>query len=202
MMRRAEGTLGMSLVELMIVVVIIGILAAISVVGYRKYIARARLSEATAMLAEFSAKEQLFFMDNGQYLEAHSGDSTAVYVSTTEASSDFWPQDPNNYFDSARTPATLGALPFSWRTLGIRPRWQQLYCTYLVNAGPPLDPTASDAPLTFTIGGSLWPSQPRVPWFYGIAACNLNGSAGWPNNVTRLVLTHDSPAMRTLDEIQ
>jgi len=202
MMRRTEGTLGMSLVELMIVVVIIGILAAISVVGYRKYIARARMSEATAMLAEFAAKEQLFFLDNGQYLEAHSGDSTPVYASTTEASSDFWPQDPQNYFDSARAPATLGTLPFSWRTLGIRPRWQQLYCTYLVNAGLPLASTAPDTPLTFTVGRTLWPSQPRVPWFYAIAACNLNGEAGWPDNVTRLVLTHDSPAVRTTDETQ
>ena len=207
MKRRAEGTLGMSLVELMIVVVIIGILAAISVVGFRKYIARARLSEATAMLAEFAAKEQLFFLDNGQYIEAHSGDSSVIYASTSEAAEDFWPQNPNNYFDSVRAPATLGNLPFSWSALGIRPRWKQLYCTYVVNAGVPPDPAAPDAPLSFTVGGALWASAPRVSWFYAIAACNLGGDAGWvsgswPDNVTVLALTHDSPAIRTIDEKQ
>jgi prepilin-type N-terminal cleavage/methylation domain-containing protein len=208
MKRRAENTLGMSLVELMIVVVIIGILAAISVVGYRKYIARARLSEATAMLAEFVAKEQLYFLDSGQYMEAHR--ASADYPSTSENSSEFWPQDPNLPFDSARTPVSVygsgGSLPNSWRTLGIRPRWQQLFCTYLVNAGAPLT-ASSDTPLPFTVGGTLWASQPRVPWFYAMAACNLGGPAGWasgswPDNVTVLVLTHDSQAIRTTEEKQ
>jgi prepilin-type N-terminal cleavage/methylation domain-containing protein len=200
MNRRARDTLGMSLVELMIVVVIIGILAAISVVSYRKYIARARMSEATAMLAEFASKEQLYFLDNGQYIEAHK--TSAAYPSTTENSSEFWPQDPNAYFDSARTPAAVAPLPTSWRVIGVRPRWQQLYCTYMVNAGAPLDASVGDTPLSFTVGGTLWASQPRVPWFYAMAACNLGGIAGWPNNVTLLIITHDSPAIRTIDEQQ
>ena len=205
MNRRAEATQGMTLVELMIVVVIIGILAAISVVGYRKYIARARLSEATAMLAEFAAKEQLYFLENGQFMEAHK--TSVDYPSMSENSSEFWPQDPDTYFDSARTPATVAPLPTTWRALGIRPRWQQLFCTYMVNAGAPLDAAASDAPLSFLIGGTLWASQPRVPWFYAMAACHLGGNAGrltgnWPNYVTLLMLTHDSPAVRTTDEKQ
>ena len=195
----------MSLVELMIVVVVIGILAAISAVGYQKYIGRARLSEATAMLAEFAAKEQLFFLENGQYLEAHSdggGPFTPVYVSTTEAAVDFWPQNPTNVgFDSARTPAAVAPMPASWRALGIRPRWNQLFCTYLVNVGPPT------GALIGTVGASLWQSPPNIPWFYALAVCNLGGQAGMPsagptNPVTTLILTHDSPAIQTMDEHQ
>ena len=176
---RAEKSLGMSLVELMIVVVIIGILAAISVVGYRKYVARARLSEATAMLAEFAAKEQLYFLDNGQYIEAHNS-SSAAYPSTSEAAAEFWPQDPSGYFDSARTPAAVDPLPTSWRSLGIRPRWKSLYCTYMVNAGAP--PTAANPVVTIpgTVGPTLWASPPNVPWFYAMAVCNIGGVAGWP----------------------
>jgi prepilin-type N-terminal cleavage/methylation domain-containing protein len=204
MPRRAEGNAeensGMSLVELMIVVVIIGILAAISVVGYRKYIARARLSEASAMLAEFAAKEQLYFLDGGQFMEAHRDGTAAVYPSTTEDGRDFWPSDPSAYFDSARTPVNIldgsGNMPIAWRTLGLRPRWKQLYCTYLVNAGG-----ERQAP-PGTIGPSLWSATPNVPWFYALAACNLNGQAGWPGNVTVLILTHDAPALRTIDEAQ
>lgn len=205
MTRRANRTLGMSLVELMIVVVIIGILAAISVVGYRKYIARARMSEATAMLAEFAAKEQLYFLDNGQYMEVHKyADATpmkSLYPSQSEFEGEFWPQDPSKPFDSARTPAPVAPMPQLWRALGVRPRWQQLFCTYLVNAGAP------GSTLPGTVGPTLWTSPPNVPWFYALAACNLGGVSGWPNSgganfVTVLVLTHDSPAIRTIDENQ
>jgi len=201
MIRRTAKTQGMTLVELMIVVVIIGILAAISVVGYRKYIARARLSEATAMLAEFSAKEQLYFLDSGQYMEAHNDTGAGAYPSVNETSSEFWPHDPGAYFDSAREPKTVAPLPASWRSLGVRPRWQQLYCTYLVNAG------AAGSALPGTVGPTLWPAVPNIPWFYAMAACNLGGIAGWPNAdpanyVTVLILTHDSPAVRTIDENQ
>jgi prepilin-type N-terminal cleavage/methylation domain len=194
----------MSLVELMIVVVIIGILAAIAVVGYRKYVARARLSEATAMLAEFAAKEQLYFLDNGQYREAHNDTVPAQYPSQGEQSTEFWPQDPNNAgFDSARTPAPVAPMPTSWRALGVRPRWQQLFCTYMVNAGPPPVPGGPISPILGIVGPTLWAGPPNIPWFYAIAACNLNPTAvGYPANVTVLVLTHDSPAIRTMDEVQ
>jgi prepilin-type N-terminal cleavage/methylation domain-containing protein len=205
MKRRADRTLGMSLVELMIVVVIIGILAAIATVGFRRYIARARLSEATAMLAEFSSKEQLYYLDNGQFIEAHSDAQPVRYPSQSEQSNEFWPSDPNQYFDSSRTPVSTAPVPASWRRLGIRPRWSALYCTYIVNAGAP-----GGAPwgaILGVVGPQLWPSPPNVPWFYAIAACNLHGNAGWPNTaanqfVTTLVLTHDSPAISTSDENQ
>lgn len=194
----------MTIVELMIVVVIIGILAAISVVGYRKYIARARLSEANAMLAELAAKEQLYLLDNGQYLEAHNDNVAPLYPSESEEAREFWPHDPTDaHFDSARTPTSIydsgGNMPMAWRRLGIRPRWQALYCTYMVNAGAP------GSRLPGTVGPTLWPASPNVPWFYAMAVCNLGGESGWPNaggvnKVTVLVLTHDSPAIRTIDE--
>ncbi len=201
MHRRAGNALGVTLVELMVVVVIIGILAAISVVAYRRYIARARISEATAMLAEFASKEQLYFLDAGQFIEAHK--TSADYPSLTENADQFYPSNPSVYFDSARQPANVydssGNMPVSWRALGMRPRWKQLYCTYMVNAGAP------GSALPGTVGPTLWPSSPNVPWFYAMAACNLSGVAGWPNTdtqkyVTVLILTHDSPAIRTIDE--
>jgi len=187
-------TRGMSIVELMIVVVIIGILAAISVVSYRRYIARARTSEVTAMLAEFASKEMLYYQDAGLFLEAHRSTSNAISVN--ENSNEFFPSDPNASFDSVRTSVTLGTLPDSWRLLGIRPRWPQLYCTYMVNTG------AAGTAATGSIGAALWPSAPQVPWFYAMGACNLEGAAGWPNQVTIMTLTHDSPAIRTRDEAQ
>jgi prepilin-type N-terminal cleavage/methylation domain-containing protein len=208
--QRCNREMGTTLVELMIVVVILGILAAIATVGYKRYVARARLSEATAMLAELSSKEQLYFMDTGGYVPVRAGDTTSVSAqpSPNENADQFIPTDPTiDTFESARTPHTIPTpIPVPWRRIGLRPRWNQLYCTYLVNAGG-----ANQAPIG-TIGSSLWhdaagnPSAPAVPWFYAVAACNLNTSdgtsapSGLPANATFLVLTHDSPAVNTIND--
>jgi len=185
------------LVELMIVVVILGILAAISTVGYKRYVARARLSEAHAMLAELSAKEQLYFMDGGQYLPARADDNV-TQPSPDESASAFIPANPTDpTFESARTAQTIPIpMPNGWSRIGLRPRWKQLYCTYLVNAGG-----ANQAPPS-GIGSTLWATTPLAPWFYAMAACNLNTADGgsFPNNVTLLVLTHDSPGVRTIND--
>jgi prepilin-type N-terminal cleavage/methylation domain-containing protein len=188
----------MTLVELMIVVVVIGILAAIAVVGYRKYIASARVSEATAMLAEFAAKEQLYYLENGLFAEAHQ--AAPVYPSGGEGPGDFWPHDPNQQWDSARE-AFSGTtdnptMPASWRVLGMRPRWNQFFCTYMAGAG-----AAGGIPdAKYPIGSKLFRGTPGVPWFYALAACNLRGTAGWPTGVTVLGLTHESPQIIRFDE--
>ena len=189
----------MTLVELMIVVVIIGVLAAIATIGYKRYVGRARLSEAHAVLAELSAKEQLYFMDVGAYLPARADDNLTL-PSPNEATGAFIPTDPTaSDFESARTPHTVpDPSPAAWSRIGLRPRWKQLYCTYLVNAGSGAVGEALPSP----IGATLWAATPSVPWFYAMAACNLNTADGgsFPDNVTLLVLTHDSPSLRVLNE--
>ena len=199
----------MTLIELMIVVVIIGVLAALAVVGYRRYVGKSRLSEPPAILAEFVAKEALYFQDTGLYIEAHK--DTMAAVSDNENADQFWPHDPTVRWDSAREPFPVNPLPASWRTLGVRVRWNQLYCTYMVNAGCGPSSGAAAVPGCVappgTIGPTLWGAAPNVPWFYGMGACNLQGDAGWPNGsgvnpVTLLILTHDSPGLRTMEETQ
>lgn len=58
---------GFSLVELMVVVAIIGILAAIAVPQFQKFQARARQSEAKAMLAIYFASQKAFFNEWRSY---------------------------------------------------------------------------------------------------------------------------------------
>jgi len=111
------------LVELMIVVVILGILAAIATVGYKRYVARARLSEANAMLAELSAKEQLYFMDLGAYVPARA-DNNLTQPSPDESASAFIPVSPTAAdFESARTPHAVSnpSFPVAWSLIGLRP---------------------------------------------------------------------------------
>ena len=61
---------GFTLVELLVVVAIVGILAAIAVPQYSDYVTRGKLAEATATLSQHRVKMEQFFQDNRTYVGA------------------------------------------------------------------------------------------------------------------------------------
>lgn len=64
-MRKYMG--GVTLLELMIVVVIIGILASIAYPNYREFVARAKRNEAKAALLQIAQNQERFYLQNNTY---------------------------------------------------------------------------------------------------------------------------------------
>lgn len=60
---------GFTLIELMIVVAVIGILAAIAVPNYSDYIKRGKAAEATSNLGTLRVKMEQYFQDNRTYVD-------------------------------------------------------------------------------------------------------------------------------------
>lgn len=95
---------GITLIELMIVVVIVGILAAIAYPNYREFAARAKRNEARAALLKLATNQERFYLQNNTF----SADLTQLGFSanpfTTETGSyriDITSATPSNFTATA-----------------------------------------------------------------------------------------------------
>ena len=73
--QKMKSEKGMTLIELMVVIVIIGILAAIAIPMYTGYMQRARRADAKTALEQLRASQEMFRAERGRY--ANNADDVA-----------------------------------------------------------------------------------------------------------------------------
>lgn len=83
-----QTSAGVTLLELLVVVVIVGILAAIAVPSYRNYVLRAQRSDATATLLRIAAAQEKFYLQNNTYTTTFG--TGGLNLGATNASEHGW----------------------------------------------------------------------------------------------------------------
>lgn len=158
LLRRASR--GMSLVELMIVVVILGVLAGVAGVSYSIYIRRSRAQEATTQLATIASREQAYRSEFAVFCSAGASSGAPP---TSLGVSNAWPTS---------SPGTLtdftSGMPAEWLQLGFRPSGSVRY-RYVALAGQP----GTNPP-----GVTGWSTSPNQDlWFIAEAYGDLDSDS-------------------------
>lgn len=81
-MKRSQG---FTLIELMIVIAVIGVLAAIAIPNYNEHVMRSRITGATSALADMQVRMEQYFQDNRTYVGACVANTVARMPANTAA---------------------------------------------------------------------------------------------------------------------
>ena len=152
---------GYTLAELMIVVAIIGVMAALAIAGYRKYLNAAQAGEAKAMIQGIRAGEEAYRSEMLVYLNV-SGTLTNYFPHdpTSSKNDEKWSWTQSN--DSRYTDPVKG-----WQLLNVNSDGPVRF-GYAVVAG--VSPTQPPAPAGYATP-PVWPAIPNgIPWYVVQAA--------------------------------
>ena len=157
-MKRSSAARGFTLIELMVVVVIVGVLAALAVVGYRKLVNSSHTSEATHMVQAIRVAQESYRAEAGAYanISTSMNGLCPVHAMGTKA-----PWDPSCNGGSA-----------TWSVLAVHADGPVLF-KYATMAGKggtslPALPTGSTAG---SLGGT-----PANDWFLVSAISDIDGN--------------------------
>jgi type IV pilus assembly protein PilA len=174
------GTQGFTLIEMMIVVVIVGVLATLAVVGYRKIIQTSHVSEATGMVQNIRVAQEAYRSETQQYASV-----SADYTNLCPAAP--------SYGVMTGWDGTCGSGTVKWSVLPLHVDGPVLfgYGTTAGTAG-----TAPVSPITYGTTSSLTlPASVPTDWFVAWGAADLDGDttngtlvvgSSWTNQISVL----------------
>jgi len=151
---------GFTLVELMVVVTIVGILAAIGLVSYRKYVKHSKTAEVPTMFMNIKIAEEAYKDEKFRYL-GPSGVTLASYYPANSKPG----QQKMNF-------AGTGTGQAEWQTLAVQSSAPVLF-VYACAAGLSSDAVPSLGP-DITVGN--WPATLAAPWYVVKAKADLGGN--------------------------
>ena len=160
--RRRVEQRAFTLLELLTVVTIVGILATLGLVAYRRFITSSKSSEAIYMVGAIRAAEESYRAETLTYLNVSVGFSNYYPTGTVGAKKTGW--DADTHPDYTR-----------WRQLGARPD-SGVYYGYIVGAGV----AAAVPPALHTANKPTWPTTTE-PWYVIEAKGDVdgNGTFSW-----------------------
>lgn len=167
---------GFTLVELMMVVTIIGVVAALAIVGYGRWVASSKMAEATHMVGGIKSAQENYFAQVGQYYDLSQGIMPPfLYPQAT-------PGPKKVAWAGPCVGCKTGA---DWQRLGVKAD-APVYFGYATVAGPETcDPTCRGVS-----GGGATAGKSTVnwvtenggvaitkPWFIASAMADTNGNS-------------------------
>jgi prepilin-type N-terminal cleavage/methylation domain-containing protein len=150
---------GFTLIELLTVVAIVGILATIGMVAYRRFITSSKTSEAIYMVGSIRAAEESYRAETLTYLECSPGFARTYPMLTPGKAKYAWDVASGGHADRDL-----------WRQLGARSDGPVMY-GYKVSAG-----LAGGVPPKLDIAASpTWPTTTE-PWYVVEAVGDVDGN--------------------------
>lgn len=165
---------GFTLIELMVVVIIVGIVATIAVVAYRKHVTSSKVTEATGMVGDIREAQERYKSEVGAYADVSSS-ITSLYPNAS-------PGQSVTAWGGACSSCNANQ---SWANLNVRPSGPVRFGYATVAGDAATDPSAKAGGITIrgqTVSFTASGTKPTGPWFVAYAqasgpSCKVVGSS-------------------------